>query len=168
MRSKMPSDFDALVSSLSVHGQTHLLQFWDRLTDSERNSLTADIAEIDVERSLDFFQQAMRAELEDNSESLVSRMRPVPDSVCGFASTSSPEELDALESKGLELIAEGKVATLLLAGGQGTRLGVIYPKGMYDIGLPSHKTLYQLQAERILRLQNLAEELTGKKSTIPW
>lgn len=164
----MPSDYDALLSSLEAHGQSHLLHFWQRLSESERNSLTADIAEIDVEQSLDFFRQAMQAESEDNSESLESRMKPVPEQACGFASTSTPEQLDALESKGLELISEGKVATLLLAGGQGTRLGVIYPKGMYDIGLPSHKTLYQLQAEKILRLQNLADELTGKKSVIPW
>ena len=56
---------------------------------------------------------------------------------------------------GLEAIRAGTVAAVLMAGGQGTRLGLTGPKGKADIGLPSGRTLFALIAERIHKLRSL-------------
>jgi UDP-N-acetylglucosamine/UDP-N-acetylgalactosamine diphosphorylase len=48
--------------------------------------------------------------------------------------------------------AAGHVAVLMVAGGQGTRLGSSAPKGCFQIAPHSGKSIYQLQAEKVLSL----------------
>ncbi len=78
------------------------------------------------------------------------------------------DERTRLFESGLREIADGRVAAILMGGGQGTRLGSAEPKGLFDVGLPSGKSLLQIQAERLRRLQHMATKLVGKSATIPW
>lgn len=56
---------------------------------------------------------------------------------------------DAVE-RGEAALRDGKVGAILVAGGQGTRLGFPHPKGMFDLQLPSGRTLFQIFADRLL------------------
>jgi UDP-N-acetylglucosamine/UDP-N-acetylgalactosamine diphosphorylase len=53
-------------------------------------------------------------------------------------------------SAGNEVLRRGKVGAILVAGGQGTRLGFPHPKGMYPIGPVSEATLFQFHFEKVL------------------
>lgn len=150
---------------LERHGQQHLLQFWDELSDNEKENLLKDIQDIDVEEVVGFYRRAIDSPVQEKLDGL---LQPVPEDVYGSVARSNADVLADLEEEGLRQISESKVGVLLLAGGMGTRLGVSYPKGMYDIGLPSHKPLFQVQAERIRKLQNMAKARFGRRCAIPW
>lgn len=153
---------------MAEYEQGHLLRFWEQLTNEERNELTDDIDELDLSETTLYFNKATESSLHIGQGTLDDKVQPVDEGKIASVKTSTKEELEKYEEIGLNEIAEGCVAVLLMAGGQGTRLGVTYPKGMFDVDLPSHKTLFQLQAERILRLQNIAEQRCGKRGEITW
>ncbi|KAI1280483.1 UDP-N-acetylhexosamine pyrophosphorylase [Halotydeus destructor] len=159
-------DLDSLKAELQAVGQEHLLQFWDILTDDQKEVLYADLKTIEFGEVTRVFKESTQPNSEHDFDD--SQLEPLPDEVYEGVSSAKDEDLAGYREEGLRQISEGRVAVLLLAGGQGTRLGVNYPKGMYDVGLPSHKTLYQLQGERIRRLEQLALDLTGKSAHIPW
>lgn len=160
-------DLAHLRQRLAAHGQEHLLQFWDVLTEADKRVLYNDLSELDYDEVCGFYKRTV-ASLNEEQTKLDERMQPIPAEMHGSVTRTPLEKIKDYEEAGLREVSEGHVGVLLLAGGQGTRLGVDYPKGMYDVKLPSRKTLYQLQAERLLRLQILAKEKYGKCGNIPW
>ncbi|XP_045417949.1 UDP-N-acetylhexosamine pyrophosphorylase-like protein 1 isoform X3 [Lemur catta] len=151
-------------------GQEHLLRFWAELAPGARAALLAELAPLEPEALREHCRQAAAACAlpAGRPSDLAASLRPLPPERVGSVSRSDPETRRRWEEEGFRQIALNKVAVLLLAGGQGTRLGVAYPKGMYRVGLPSGKTLYQLQAERIRRVEQLAGERRGTRCTVPW
>ena len=57
---------------------------------------------------------------------------------------------DQARDRGAAALRDGKVAAILVAGGQGSRLGFEHPKGMFPIGPVSGHSLFQILIERVV------------------
>ncbi|EAU92554.1 UDP-N-acetylglucosamine diphosphorylase [Coprinopsis cinerea okayama7 len=161
---------DKLQQRYEEAGQAHLFKFWSKLTEQERSQLQAQLQALDIERVNRVFKKAVAAEAEITDPSVQAQsIGPLPKEAS--ESVTNAEKAREWRKIGLDAISRNEVGVLLMAGGQGTRLGSSAPKGCYDIGLPSHKSLFQYQAERLARLQEVAAQERGKPTgsvVIPW
>ncbi|MDR2345562.1 MAG: UTP--glucose-1-phosphate uridylyltransferase [Planctomycetaceae bacterium] len=142
-----------MLENLKRYGQEHLLTFWELLSDLERCKLKDQIESIDF--SLVNYLYANRnvpvesltlADLA--SDPPAYKFSTVTDSVsCKQRKPISSKEAAAA---GENMLRCGKVGAILVAGGQGTRLGFNHPKGMYPIGPVSGASLFQIHFEKML------------------
>lgn len=136
-----------LRNQAAAFGQDHLFRFWDRLDPAGRDGLLEQLASIDfafMERLI-----ATWVRVEPPPE-VFQHIEPVP--VIPPATRARADARDAHEA-GCDALRSGRVGVVIVAGGQGTRLGFDGPKGAYPIGPITKKTIFQYHAERILALQ---------------
>ncbi|KAF2751608.1 nucleotide-diphospho-sugar transferase [Sporormia fimetaria CBS 119925] len=147
-------------------GQEQVFAFYDKLSTAEKAAIFGQLSDFDPEYINELAEKALHPPKEESTE---AALEPLPSEATSSVLDSKPEDLQKWYDDGLELIAENKVAVVLMAGGQGTRLGSSAPKGCYNIGLPSEKSLFQLQGERIAKVEQLAKKKHSKANvTVPW
>jgi len=142
--------------------QGHVFQFLDRLTHEEQEQLWEEVEAINVDQVNSIFSEVKRESEIKKEAAIIEPLETVK------FSCATEEEKQRWTELGYKALVENKVVILLLAGGQGTRLGSTDPKGMYNVGLPSGKSLFKIQAERIRKIQMLAFEKTGKEVKLDW
>ena len=164
----MGSIIEALREKYEKVGQEQVLKFYNELSTVEKASLYERLSTIDPHHINEITQMALHS-MSQSDMSQDKKLEPLPESASASMLDSRGEDIDTWYLSGLDLIAEGKVAVVLMAGGQGTRLGSSEPKGCFNIGLPSGKSLFQIQAERILKVQQLAGRKHVKSNiVVPW
>lgn len=170
--SQPPSEesLSSLKEKYTKAGQDHVFTFYDSLPDAEKAALYDQLAGFDPAHINDITTRALSPPEQSGDDAAPDTLEPLPDSATASILDSAAEDLDRWYSSGLGLIGQGKVAVVLMAGGQGTRLGSSAPKGCFDIGLPSKKSLFQIQAERISKIQTLAakKQEGGAEPVVPW
>lgn len=110
---------------LLLQNQEHLLRFADELSEEQNNSLYSQLENLDY--------SVLNSNVSVQKRGVFSPMD-------ALTINEIKSRKDEFESIGIKAIQEGKLGAVLLAGGQGSRLGFEHPKGMFNIG--ESKTLY--------------------------
>ena len=113
---------------LAGAGQEHLLQYFDELDEAQQTGLLNQIEALDLSL-LDLIKDGVK-------EVPKGKLAPLG----AVTLDEIKEKKDTYKKRGLEAIRQCQVGAVLLAGGQGTRLGLDKPKGMLNVGI--HKELY--------------------------
>lgn len=125
------------------YGQQHLLRFWDELNESERESLLSQIEAVDW---------SLLSLLEDQGSVSAERGHLEPLGALEIPEINARRE--EFEACGIEALKAEKVGAVLLAGGQGTRLGLDKPKGMLNVGVTRPLYLFERLIQNIMDVVN--------------
>jgi len=140
MTLEIPND---LAIALEAAGQVHLLGSWDALSDESRRNLLSALRALDLPQ-IQKLGEHLRKPIEHEAQSFEAPMTfPL----------ERTEEQQAYAQKaiavGERLLSESKVGFVLVAGGQGSRLGFDGPKGMVAVGPVSGLSLFGWHAARL-------------------
>ena len=121
-------------------GQEHVLAYWNKLGKVERTALLDQVAKIEP-TSVRYCQAALKkgGVAVDSSKGKAPKVAALKGAALKKAIAAGEKELKA-----------GRVAVLLVAGGQGSRLGYDGPKGCYSIGPITGAPLFYFHARKVL------------------
>lgn len=122
---------EAVKEKLAAYGQLHILEGYENLTPQQQDALCRQVME------LDFEVLKTAANSENNRRGTFAPPTAMP-----ISEISARAEV--LEKIGLDALRKGEVGAVLLAGGEGTRLGYDGPKGAMNIGETRELSLYEL------------------------
>jgi len=121
-----------LIQKITEKNQTHLLEALKRLKSSEdKKNFISQLKSIDFDLMSNLFEQGKNSKLETiYNPSSISKIESQ------YPKESILSEKEKLSQIGIEYIAQGKVATLILSGGLGTRLGFNHLLCKQIFGMP--------------------------------
>ena len=131
----MEENIENIRKTLKKYSQEHLLNGYERLDSIKQKQLLEQIENIDFELINSLYNNTKKeVNVQENNISPIEYLDK--DKLNGY--------YKGFQETGEKAIRAGKLAAVTMAGGQGTRLGHKGPKGTFDIGLESHKSLFEL------------------------
>jgi len=124
---------------LEKYNQKHLLNWWGDIDNNQQQSLYNQIKSIDWS-----FIEYLNKEV-SSEDSIIE-----PIDALSLQQIQQNKEL--YNSIGIDTIKDGKLCLLLLAGGQGTRLGHDKPKGCFNMGITKEMSIFSLLMSHTLKI----------------
>ena len=149
----MEHNIEEIKRTLKKYGQEHLLNFYETLDERKQDQLLEQIENIDFELINSIYNKTKDGNKNDDAD-----IKPI-DYIDKYKLNGDYKYYEEIGEKSIKA---GKLAVVTMAGGQGTRLGHDGPKGTYDIGLESHKSLFELLCDYI------KEQSNKYNVQIPW
>ncbi len=149
----MSNKIDDIRNILKKYGQEHLEEQYKRLNEEKKKLFLNQLENINFELIANLYNNTKKETKQNQDE--ITPMEYLD-------KYKLYENYKYYENIGEKAIEQGKLAVVTMAGGQGTRLGHNGPKGTYDIGLESHKSLFELLGDYI------KEQEKKYNVIIPW
>ncbi len=148
----MSNDDEALRARLYAAGQEHLWRHRETLSRSQQRQFTRQLMEIDWQlfRGLLSDPLGIAAHAQDRRSNEAQQAAPPEHVVRQPMAGEDVAAWSRARQRGLDMLQAGQVASVVVAGGQGTRLGFDRPKGMFPIGPVSGHSLFQIFCEQVL------------------
>ena len=128
---------------LEKNGQEQVLRFWKKLSKAEQAALLAQIETIEFTEL-----QRCASMLGADAPTAAKKGKPTAPKVAELKGAALKKATAAGEKE----LKAGHVGVLLVAGGQGSRLGYDGPKGAYPIGPVTGVSLFYFHARKVLAL----------------
>ncbi len=138
--------YDELCERFQAAGQGHVFAFWDRASAAQRASLLAEAESVDLE-----LVRELGALVREGCTTPAKLPRFEPPELFPLQRTPAQQEEAAQAAEaGRALLSAGSVGYVVVAGGQGSRLGFEGPKGIFPVGPVSGCSLFEWHARRLL------------------
>ncbi len=131
-------ELNLIKEKLEKYDQMQLLRFYDELSNEEQQSLLKEIDNIDF----DLINS-------EGCDGAAGEITPIEATTLKEISKREEE----FKSEGIKALKEGKIAAVLLAGGQGTRLGIDGPKGAFNIGITKELYIFECLINNLLKVK---------------
>lgn len=135
-------NFEQACRKLEKYGQMHLLRFYDELDENAKRSLLSQIEKTDFE--------VIRKPEEANTTGQVIEPHPA------LTLSDIKKDYDKYYETGRRAVKENKIAALILAGGQGTRLGISGPKGTLNVGITKNLYIFECLVKNLMEVTEAA------------